>query len=83
MVSKPENRPLLEFRLVVVVRPHDGSAVARIQVQTRHAEWASLRSQEWPSGRPTPTQLELLAADMTDQVQAAVVTFVGVQGAFV
>jgi hypothetical protein len=79
---RPENRPTIEIRLVVVHRPHDGSAVARVQVQTRAAEWATLSMQEWPSGRPTPPQLLLLGSVLAEHAQQTIEASLGVQGVF-
>jgi hypothetical protein len=80
MTARPENRPTIEMRLVVVHRPHNGSAVARIQVQTRNAEWATLTMQEWPTGRPTAAQVDLLGASLESEAVASILASVGVQG---
>lgn len=80
MPAKPENRPTIELRLVVVHRPHNGSAVARIQVQTRQAEWATLFMQEWPTGRPTATQADLLCESLEQEGLASILASVGTQG---
>jgi hypothetical protein len=78
--AKPENRATFECRVVIVHRPHDGSATAKVQVQTRHAEWATLLRQEWPTGRPTTPQLTDLCAGLENHALDGIVTTLGVQG---
>ncbi len=77
---KPENRPSVLLSLVVVDRGPDRGSVCRLRMQTRTMEEVTLRTWEWPTGRPTSSQLEDLAADLSAEVTATIMTTRGVQG---
>jgi len=76
----PNNRPTVELRLVINHRKHDGSAVVRISTLMRDGSFAVTFAQEWPSGRPTPTQVELLGAKLEEELTTVVLTGIGIQG---
>lgn len=80
MSAKTDNQPELELRIRVVKRAHDGSATAVIQSLLRDGSYAILWRQDWPSGRPDPHQLVLLAAQLADLSEESIVGLLGVQG---
>ncbi len=75
-----DNRPSLELRIRVVAPTHSKQALCMLTTLTREAEEVHLRSWTWESGRPTPGQLEDLVSGVQDELQASIVTLIGVQG---
>lgn len=77
----PANLPLLSWGVTVIqLRPRDRGAVCRLWCLDREGESLTLGTWEWPSGRPTPSQLEDLLAATMSELGASIVARVGVQG---
>lgn len=79
-MTKEQNLPRMDVRLVVVDRPHDHSAVCRVQTLMRDGTWHTEAHQEWPGGRPTPAQLESIVNRLSGVVSDAILSTRGVQG---
>lgn len=75
-----ENLPALRVTLVVVKRKHDGSATARLKVMATDGEDLTMRTWDWETGRPTPSQLADAVATLVQEIEATIVTKLGVQG---
>lgn len=80
MCIKPDNRPEVEYRLVVVKRAGDLGRTARLRVLLREGQEATLKAWDWPSGRPTTAQAEDMASTLMDELIADLVTRYGFQG---
>lgn len=74
-----ENRPEMEYRVVVVKRPGNLGRIVRVRVTDR--EWIehTLYTQEWASGRPTAGQLADLVGKLALEVEADIITRWGSQ----
>lgn len=57
-----------------------GNAMCTVWVHLRGGERSAAHVTYWPSGAPTPHQLELLLAAVSDELQTLVLTECGVQG---
>ena len=77
---KPENRPSLEWRVRVTSHKHLPLAMITVHTVDKDGRDIKMWGQEWESGRPTASQLEFLAARVSDDLQAAILTSIGVQG---
>lgn len=64
----------------VIESRYDGSRTAHIVVRLTDGQRASVSEQHWPSGAPTPHQLELLEARLIDEMHHLVLGVAGVQG---
>lgn len=77
---KPENRPKLEWRLRIVAPKHSPEVLAVLTSIDRGGHEVKVLSWTWPTGRPTPSELEDLAAGVTADVVACIVATIGLQG---
>lgn len=71
---------VLHLGVTVTTRKRDLSKVARIWVHSRHGVGMTLMTQEWPSGAPTPGQVQDLLVRLSEEVSASIVTSCGIQG---
>lgn len=58
----------------------DGTASGVVLACLRSGEFHEVFRQDWLSGAPTPHQLDLLRAEVDDELQALVLMILGVQG---
>jgi hypothetical protein len=77
MEDNPERS--YSFR-VNVIKDGKGRASCDIAIRMRDLTWFVVARQYWPSGAPTPGQLELLQAAVADELQTHVLAICGVQG---
>jgi hypothetical protein len=77
---RPENLPAVEVRLVVVRLSAERGARASVQTMMSNGEWHTVTRQEWPTGRPSADQLQLICASLWDEAETSIVGAVGVQG---
>lgn len=77
---KPENQPAIELRLRVVIPRHSSVARCVLHSVTPSEQDYLIRSYEWPTGRPTPAQLDDLVGVVTARLYEELVTTIGVQG---
>jgi hypothetical protein len=77
-----QNRPEMEYRIVVVKRGGTRGRVARLRVITGDGIECTLASWEWLSGRPDTAQMVDMVAKLADEVEADLVTRYGVQRMF-
>jgi hypothetical protein len=65
---------------VNITKLANGRAECDISIRMRDLTWFVVMRQYWPSGAPTPGQLELLQAAVADELQTHVLAVCGVQG---
>lgn len=75
-----EKAPAHQEVRLVITSYSNGSATARVGVLLHSGSFSMATNQHWPSGAPTPHDLELLIAALTDEVTTLIVGTHGVQG---
>lgn len=80
MCIRPENRPEVDYRLVIVKRGGNLGRTARLRVVTADGAEYTMRTWDWPTGRPTAAQATDMVANLAAEVEADLVTRYGFQG---
>lgn len=83
MTALPENRPAVELGVTITHRFRTGEAIATVWTIDRFGSRLTLARREWATGRPTPAELDLLGAEVTQTVTDCVLSALGVQGVLV
>lgn len=77
---KPENRPEVEFKFVVVKLTGDRGRMASIRTVTEYGTDMTLNRWQWPASRPEPAILDEIGAVVAQELVATLVARYGVQG---
>ena len=80
-MEKITENMLASSRILLSLRAASGGERSiDLSVRLRTGEWHTILQQRWPTGAPTPHQLELIQAAVEDEVQTLILTECGVQG---
>lgn len=79
---REENKPLLEYKLVMVRHASDGWLSMRLRVATREGVDHTLRSWTWPPGSLPQDYLDDILATTLTELEADLVMRMGVQRVF-